>query len=137
MVCHSPLYNILLVDDDPNEFAIVKKIVSVLTGAPICIDHVTKASEALRLLSHYNYDLVLLDNRLSNKISAQLTAPWITSTTKQADVAIISYNIDLPYLHDPNTLGVDYVIDKTKMVSFLKDRIFERIGTRVDIRSSA
>ena len=137
MVCHSPIFNILLVDDDPNEFSIIKKIVSALTGAPIGIDHVTKASEALRLLSLYNYDLVLLDNRLSDKISAQLTAPWITLTTNRADIAIISYNIDLPYLHDPKTLGVEYIIDKTKMVSFLKDRIFERIRPRVDMKSSA
>ena len=116
MICPSPIYNILLIDDDPNEFSIIKKIVAALTVMPICIEFVTNAGEAVSLLDVNDYDLVLLDNRLSRQTTAESTAPLVTSTSSQADIAIISYNIDLPYLHDTDTLSVDYVIDKTNMV---------------------
>ena len=132
MVCHSPIFNILLVDDDATELFIVERILRNLTGAPICVDHVVKVSEAVRLLNFNDYDLVLLDNRLSDRTSATFSAPFIKSAFSRAQIAIISYDIDVPYLQDPKALGVDYVIDKAKMVSFLRDRIHEAIETRMD-----
>ena len=40
MVCHSPIFNILLVDDDPAELSVIERILRGVTGAPICVDHV-------------------------------------------------------------------------------------------------
>ena len=132
MVCHSPIFNILLVDDDPAELSVIERILRGVTGAPICVDHVVKVSEAVRLLNFNDYDLVLLDNRLSDRTSATFSAPFISSAFSRAQIAIISYDIDVPSLRNPKALGVDYVIDKAKMISFLRDRIHEAIETRVD-----
>ena len=132
MVCHSPIFNILLVDDDPQELLYIERIVRSLTGAPVCVDHVVKVSEAVRLLNFNDYDLVLLDNRLSERTSATFSAPFINAAFSNAEIAIISYDIDVPYLHSPQALGVDYVIDKAKLVPFLRDRIQNMIVTNMD-----
>lgn len=132
MVCNSPIFNILLVDDDPAELSTIERILRALTGAPICVDHVVKVSEAVRLLNFNDYDLVLLDNRLSDRTSATFSAPFITSAHSRAKIAIISYDVDVPYLRNPKALGVDYVIDKAKMVPFLRDRIHEAVETRME-----
>ena len=131
MVCSSPIYNILLVDDDPTELSFVERILRGVTGAPVCVDHVVKVSEAVRLLNFNDYDLVLLDNRLSDRTSATFSAPFIKSAFSRAQIAIISYDIDVPYLRTPKALGVNYIIDKAKLVSFLRDRIHEAIETRL------
>lgn len=122
MPCDSPAFNVLLIDDKVEELEIIRRIFRALTHAPVCIDHVHKCSEAFNLLNKHNYDLVLLDNRLSGQISAEFSVPFITSSLNTATLAIISNDINVPYLKDPKILGVDHVVDKSKMISFLRDQ---------------
>jgi CheY-like chemotaxis protein len=121
------LFDILLIDDEAEELEIIRRIVGALTEAPVQVDHVSKASEAVARLNARSYDLVLLDNRLSGTISAEFSAPFIRSAYGVARVAVISSNIDEPYLHDPTTLGVDHVVDKADMIAFLRDQIDRHI----------
>jgi CheY-like chemotaxis protein len=129
MTCVPPFYKILLVDDEVTEFDMVQRILKALTNAPIKLDHVEKCSAAVRLLNTHDYDLVLLDNRLSRTVSAQFSVPFIASAFSRAQIAIISNNIDEPYLNCPKTLGVDYVIDKRHMISFLSHKIQDALLT--------
>lgn len=121
MTIKSPAFNVLLIDDDIDELAIIQRIFGTLTSAPVRIDHAYKCSEAVNLLHQRHYDLVLLDNRLSGQISAEFSAPFILSALDESTVAIISSDIDLPYLKDPDSLGVDFVVDKAKIIPFLRD----------------
>jgi hypothetical protein len=65
---------------------------------------------------------VLLDNNLSGSISAEFSAPFILSAFNAATVAIISNDIQHAYLSDPKILGVDHVIDKAKIIPFLREQ---------------
>jgi len=123
MPCDSPVFNVLLIDDKVEELEIIQRIFKAMTHAHVCVDHVLKCSEAFNLLNQYSYDLVLLDNRLSGQISAEFSVPFITSSINTATLAIISNDIEVPYLKDPKVLGVDHVIDKSKMISFLRDQL--------------
>ncbi|MGJ8561321.1 MAG: hypothetical protein ACSHX3_13880 [Litorimonas sp.] len=121
MVLDSSTFSALLIDDEIEEWETIQRIFSALTDAPVRIDHAYKCSEAINLLNQHRYDLVLLDNRLSGQISAEFSAPFILSSLKGATVAIISHDIDVAYLKDPDRLGVDFVVDKAKIITFLRD----------------
>ncbi|WP_298916191.1 response regulator [uncultured Algimonas sp.] len=129
MNCASPVFNVLLIDDDAHELEIVQRVLTVLTEAPFAVDHVVRVSEAVKLLNDHDYDLVLLDNRLSDRISAQFSAPFVTSAFSRATVAIISSDIDVPYLETPEQLGVDHIVDKKDMIVFLRDQVERNIRT--------
>lgn len=121
MTREPPVFNVLLIDDDIEELAIIQRIFKGLTQAPVRIDHAYKCSEAVNLLHQHRYDLVLLDNRLSGQISAEFSAPFILPALSSATVAIISNDINRPYLNDPDRLGVDFIVDKAKIITFLRD----------------
>ncbi|MEM7730513.1 MAG: response regulator [Pseudomonadota bacterium] len=131
MSSHPPIYNILLIDDEIEEMDVLRRVVSALTDAPIGIDHVFKCSEAVRKLHMCDYDLVLLDNRLSGQISAEFSAPFITSTPSRATFAIISNDVDVPYLRDASLLGADHVVDKANLIAFLRDQVERNIVTHL------
>lgn len=115
-------FNVLLIDDEIEELAIIQQVYKVLNYAPVTVDHAYKCSEAVNLLNQHHYDLVLLDNRLSGHISAEFSAPFILSAINKSTVAIISNDIGAPYLKNPHVLGVDYVVDKAKIIAFLRDQ---------------
>lgn len=124
-----PVYSILLIDDDPAEAVVLSRILSALTEAPITVQHVVKCSEAVRELNASAYDLILLDNRLSERVTGQFSVPFIRSALNQAPIAMISTDVNVPYLGSPTILGVDYIVDKTDMISFIRDRLMENIQT--------
>lgn len=131
MSCASPHFRILLIDDDIHEKRIIKRILAVVSDAPVQLDHTQRCSEGVALLNARSYDLVLLDNRLSDTISAEFSAPFIGSAFSRAPVAIISTDIDQPYLKSPDTLGVDHIVDKADLIDFLRDQLASRASSNV------
>lgn len=129
MVSRSPRFKVLLIDDEIEELVLVKRIFKAITNDPVHIDHAFKCSEAFNWLNQHQYDLVLLDNRLSGEISAEFSAPFIMSSLSDAIVAIVSHDIAVPYLRHPESLGVDFVIDKAKIIPFLRDIYAVKTGT--------
>lgn len=71
-------------------------------------------------LTQHNYSLVLLDNILAGSISAEFSVPFLKDHLKDTPVAIISSNISAPHLSSPDVLGVDFIIDKYKLGTFLE-----------------
>ncbi|GLQ20948.1 response regulator [Algimonas porphyrae] len=118
-----PKFCVLLIDDDPFEARTVNRIFGALTDAPFYIAYVQKCSEAIALLDHRRFDLVLLDNRLSERISARFSVPIIKAAIGRAPLAIISSDTSPTYLQDPATLGVDFIVDKSEMITFLKSQL--------------
>lgn len=118
-----PKFCILLIDDDPAEKLVVTRIFKALTAVAFQVDHVLKCSDAITLLQDHRYDLVLLDNRLSSRISAKFSVPIIKSAIQGAPMAVISNDVTPGYLQDANKLGVDHIIDKSDMIEFLKSQM--------------
>lgn len=134
MAPSDPKLTILLIDDDDTEKVTVTRILRALTNTTFHLDHVERCSQALTLLKKKTYDLVLLDNRLSKRISAKFSVPIIKSAIKNAPLTIISHDISPTYLQNPTELGVDFIVDKKDMIDFLRSQINTLLG-RGDGRS--
>lgn len=118
-----PLFSVILIDDDSSEKVVIARIFKLLTDLPFRLDHVVKCSEAITLLAQRTYDLVLLDNRLSQRVSAQFSVPIIKEAIGSSPFAVISNDLSPTYLQDPLALGVDYVVDKAEIIGFLKSQM--------------
>lgn len=123
-------FSILLIDDDPAEKAIITRILKALTSAAFHIDHALKCSAAVTMVQNRTYDLVLIDNRLSERISARFTVPIIKGIIKDAPIAVISNDVSPDYLQDKHALGVDHIVDKADMIAFLKSQLDHLLGGR-------
>ncbi|GHB00173.1 hypothetical protein GCM10009069_23750 [Algimonas arctica] len=117
------MFSVLLIDDDLSEEAIVRRILKSLTKGNFELDYSAWCSEATDHLNRRHYDLVLLDNRLSNRITARLSAPTLKQTKHPSPIAIMSNDIDPLYLSSPSILGVDFIFNKINLIEFLSDRI--------------
>lgn len=117
------IFGVILIDDDVAEKTIIERIFKSLTEMPFRLDHVTRCSKAIALLEQRSYDLVLLDDRLSQRMSAKFSVPIIKDAIGAAPIAVISNDVTPDYLQDPLALGVDYVIDKSDLIDFLKSQM--------------
>ena len=133
--------HILLIDDDSLEEEILRRCVKKLApDHDITIHHVFKCSGAIDHLLNHKYDLVILDNLLAASISGKFSVPVIKQYLGACPLIIASSDIDVDYLQDPKTLGVDAIIDKQDldvfMLKFLKSRT--EAGTKIiDVVSSS
>lgn len=121
-------FGVTLIDDEVAEKVIVERVFKSLTDFHFRLDHVTRCSAAIKLLDERRYDLVLLDNRLSQRMSAQFSVPIIKDAIGSAPLAVISNDISPAYLQDPRALGVDYIVDKTDIIDFLKSQMARLLG---------
>ena len=123
MQAPEPHFCVLLIDDDPFEARTINRIFGALTDAPFNGTYVEKCSEAIALLKQRRFDLVLLDNRLSERISAKFSVPIIKASIGSAPLASISNDVSPAYLQDKATLGGDHIVDKSDMIAFLKSQL--------------
>lgn len=116
------MIEVLLVDDDPFMRIMVDRTLAFLTDNQQNITYEASCSDALHHVNRQKYDLILLDNRLSRTITAQTTVPMFRKSRFQSPIAIISNDISVDYLSHPSILGVNYIVDKDNLVSFLRVR---------------
>jgi len=110
---------ILLIDDDAIEKDILVIHLNKAGFETFDIHQVSKCSSGLECLLHNKFDVVLLDNSLADSISAEFSVPFIKGWLKGAPLIIISNNIDVPHLKSPDILGVDFIVDKKDLSSFM------------------
>lgn len=121
-------FNVILIDDDVAEKMIVERIFKSLTDLPFRLDQVTRCSQAITLMKEHAYDLVLLDNHLSKRMSAKFSVPIIKQGIGTAPIAVISNDVTPAYLQDIHALGVDYIIDKADIIDFLRSQMTYLLG---------
>lgn len=114
------MLRILLIDDDKHEKKILTHLIKEAGFENFNVEHVTKCAEALNCLSRQQYDFVLLDNALSDSISATFSVPFVQAYLDGTPLAVISNNIDVPHLRNPDVLGVDYIVGKDKLTPFMR-----------------
>lgn len=83
----------------------------------------TQWKEALEHANARAFDMILLDNKLSRTITAQVTVPMLMKARYRSPIAIISSDIRQDYLTHPSVLGVDYIVDKARLTEFLKTQV--------------
>jgi len=114
------MYQILLIDDDFFERDLVKDICDKTLNSKFQLHYVKDMPDALRLLGRIRFDLILLDNILSTFTNAKNSVPLIKDKSQEAPIAIISNDVSASYLSHPSIVGVDHIVEKTKLPVFLK-----------------
>ena len=115
------MFSVLLIDDDSSEELIVSRLLAELTTDSFKLAYVDQCSKGMRLLNEHQFDLILLDDRLSQTINATFTVRMLKNTTYLAPIVISTNDSRAPYLQDPKLLGVADVVDKARLGEFLKD----------------
>lgn len=113
------MLKILLIDDDAIEREILLIHLQKAGFEDFDVEQVPKCSSGLEKLLHNSYDMVLLDNSLADSISAEFSVPFIKGWLKGAPLIVISNNIDVPHLKNLDILGVDGIVDKKDLSSFM------------------
>ncbi len=112
--------NILLIDDDVLEKEILTRTIKKIVGKqPFEVHHAFKCSTAIDQLLTHKFDIILLDNLLAASISGKFSVPILKQYIGICPLVMISDNIDIDYLEDPTTLGVDAIIEKSDLPLFL------------------
>ncbi|GLQ20947.1 response regulator [Algimonas porphyrae] len=113
-------FSVLVIDDDPYETQFVERALALSSS----IDgHVTAAADfadAMAHLSDRRFDLILLDNRLTRRLSALQTVPAINTIRGTMPLAVLTADTSPHYLICPESLGVDYIVDKIDLIKFMR-----------------
>jgi CheY-like chemotaxis protein len=111
----SPKLRILLIDDDPAEFTLLKRKLAKAEGADIQLDYVDGISEAVECVKAGGVDLVFLDNRLVPNNDFRETAPQLRGVGYVGPIGIISSDLSGSYFERFQEFGVDFRIGKEEI----------------------
>lgn len=106
---------ILLIDDDPDEYRILKRILNEVKGAPIELDYVGDIASAFGHIKAYRIDIVLLDNRLLPNNDFRETAPQLRKAGFVGPIGVISSDISGSYFQKFPEFGADFRISKDEI----------------------
>ena len=120
---------ILLIDDDPAEEVIIDRALKASGLETYELVYVDRCSTAMRHLNERAFDLILLDDRLSQTINAVVSVQMLKNTRFSAPIVISTNDNSASHLQDPQSLGVHEVISKSDVFSLLKRWISPQTAT--------
>jgi CheY-like chemotaxis protein len=106
---------ILLVDDDPAEYTILKRKLSGIETPKIDLEYVEHIGAAVDRVKSGGVDLVFLDNRLVPNNDFRETAPQLRKAGFVGPIGIISSDISGSYFREFREFGVDFRIGKEEI----------------------
>lgn len=108
-----PSRNILLIDDNPLEYVILRKYFKKGPNDGDQFIYVSNVEHAIQCLRRQPINLVLLDDRLSPFPSAHSPLRHLRPFLKSSHTVIISSALDAGHLQNPNKLGVSDIKHKS------------------------
>lgn len=106
---------ILLVDDDPDEYRLIKRLVNQIEGITVKLEYVDDIVSALNHLESNTMDIVLLDNRLVPNNDFRETAPQLRKAGYVGPIGVISSDLNASYFQEFPEYGVDFRIGKDEI----------------------
>ncbi len=106
------MLNILLIDDDSVELRLIDNMLRECYKEPYVLRYAETIEGAMSVLKTQKIDVVLLDNKLDNGVTAKDTVPMIKKLTDDVPLILISSDINFDYLKDKTILDVYDVVDK-------------------------
>lgn len=106
---------ILLVDDDPDEYRLIKRLVNQIEGIIVRLEYVDGIVSALNHLESNTMDIVLLDNRLVPNNDFRETAPQLRKAGYVGPIGVISSDLNGSYFQEFPEYGVDFRIGKDEI----------------------
>jgi CheY-like chemotaxis protein len=111
--------HILLIDDDPIEHRIFRKLLESGQNSQTKLSCCSDINTATAFLKENSFDYIFLDDRLSPFTSLLETLPLIREYLQEAKTIAISSSLDSPHLTSAKEIGVDEIIDKNDLKAFL------------------
>jgi response regulator of citrate/malate metabolism len=108
--------HILLIDDDPTENVILRRLMTRVQGFDIQLRYCETLADAMGVLGGETpISMVLLDNRLEPQTDFRETVPLIRSQGFIGPIGVISSSLDDPYFQSFQEYGVDFRLDKAEL----------------------
>lgn len=106
---------ILLVDDDPDEHLVLKRVLKKIEGLSISLEYVADITSAVDRVKRKGIDIVFLDNRLESNVDFRETAPQLRKAGFIGPIGIVSSDIRGGYFQQFPEFGVDFRIGKDEI----------------------
>lgn len=118
------MLTILLIDDDPTEFHLIQGILKECLDEKFVLRYANTIPKAKGILNMESIDVVLLDDKLNNGLTAKQTVPVLREATEDVPLVVISSVIDAAYLKDKTILNVFDIVDKFHLQKKIQDGLF-------------
>jgi len=118
------MFTILLIDDDSMEFHLVQHMLKECLDEKFVLRYANTIPKAKAVLKMESVDVVLLDDKLNNGLTAEQTVPVLREATENVPLVVISSVIDAAYLKDKTILNVFDVVDKFPLQKKIQDGLF-------------
>lgn len=106
------MLRVLLIDDEELEYKLVKIMFRDTYRSAHELDYARDLREAEGFLRDKSYDMILLDDKLSDGSTSVENVPALRGMTNKTPLCIVSKSIDASYLKDKTILDVYDIIDK-------------------------
>ncbi|MFB2549620.1 response regulator [Ensifer soli] len=108
--------HILLVDDDPAENLILRRLIRKVASTEIELHYAETIEAALALLqSGAPINMILMDNRLQPQCDFRETVPAMRQQGFIGPIGVISSSLADPYFQSFEEYGADFRIDKAEL----------------------
>jgi len=107
--------NILLVDDEPDAYLVLKLTMKKVKSPLINLDYVSDIGSAVDCVKEDHIDIILLDNRLLPNNDFRETAPQLRRAGYLGPIGIVSSDISGSYFEAFQEFGVDFRIGKDEI----------------------
>lgn len=107
--------DVLLVDDDPTEYEIIRFKLADFGSHDVSIDYVSTLEDAITKIGERNYNIVLMDNMLLPHQDFRQTVPEIRKARYIGPIGIISSDISGGYFQAFGEYGADFRMAKQEI----------------------
>ena len=109
------MLSILLVDDEFLELKVLELKLASSPGYKMVLDYASNIGDAVEKTKQYDYDLILIDNRLLPNNDFRETVPQLRQVGFTGPIGVVSSDISGPYFQQFEEYGVDFRIGKDEI----------------------
>lgn len=113
------MLSILLIDDERMEHRFFDAALRTAFGSVYTLEYARSVSSALPLLESKTFDLIFLDDQLSNLSNAVVSVPQVEVYANGAPIVVVSKSTHSEYMKDKVALGVADIVNKFNLNEYL------------------
>jgi len=113
------MLSILLIDDERMEHRLFDSALRTAFGNAYKLEYARSVASALPLLETKTFDLIFLDDQLSNLINAVVSVPQVQVYANGAPIVVVSKSTYPEYMKDKIALGVADIVNKFDLGDYL------------------
>lgn len=113
------MLSLLLIDDERMEHRLFDMSLRTALGSVYTLDYARSVKSALPLLETKTFDLIFLDDQLSNLENAVVSVPQLLPYSNDASIVVVSKSTNSEYMKDKKILGVAGIVNKFELHDYL------------------